>query len=1090
MFTPGNILTIGICLLLVILFRQMDKSNRSIEKVKKFGDKLKNDLDIFIKERTAQLNDASVGLEVQQTKAVAAVRRLDSIREELSTKEEALLERTQAVNGIEKRIAEYDHTLKQLMDMTRQAEINLERIASESNFTDMIGKQLSGAQKQLDDLTAGIPALREQFAQDNRADLASAQSHLFDQVHTSVSALEHRVETIQHTSGKILETATEKLQELLKKAFTEASRRADILEDAAFAKLKEQAQERLTRYKETIEEKTAALHDSAKEKISDTQHLLKAFKSEWQTEARDFLEATRSEIAALDETSRLRLDDISGRLEGVDRLTAQKAGEIDAALKAFEKKLTDQAQTLDGRLEQEIKRSAALIAESTAAIHDDVETEFAAYKKDVDYRLGALRILIDDTDRLEDQLRAAMAETESRVKADFSVFTDEQTAGTDAFAGEISERSAVLVSRMESLEAGLNELKSKAYANVSEKLKMFEDDFFADLAKRSDSVNTALTAWKQNVDERLETLTSDSESGRKDLETAYTLEMKARLQAIAEQFRENTARVEEQMQEVEGELRGRITSSDHSLQTFMEQIKVEFAEIRGRAESSLQNELATHALSIQETMRKQERDLDTHIKALNGTVDSVRNDSLSVIDAIKADFAAWKNRSDLQYKEASEALVAKLSNLDSTTAEAIAGMETLYRTEYKSFIEKASADRVALQHQLEVLGARMTQSAEDFESRSGRLLSDLSRSAETLTSEHAQRLRELSSETEQTVRTLKGTVQDVRDKLEAGHAKLAEKIQNDTTALSHNLDEVDRRQKAFVAQTRVFDRADELKKGLEGDIDRLKDEIGRLDVYRETMNTLEQQYGKIRKLEDETSQKLSRFIAEKKRIDILEADFTKLLGLSDSIDRKISELTLTNDDLQQYQVQIRRFEDSISEVNTRYERLDKKAAVLDQTVTGVDKAFEELKTLEGALKSYRENAAGLPEQLSQIRSTMDLLMENRERTAPLVEKLSSLDLVLEDVEKRVEKMQTAREWLARTETRLEEISKQSQDQLKLMGDLLKEESPARKTKGAPPIGIRENVVKLAHQGWKVDEIARALHLSRGEVELILELPQK
>jgi DNA-binding NarL/FixJ family response regulator len=87
-------------------------------------------------------------------------------------------------------------------------------------------------------------------------------------------------------------------------------------------------------------------------------------------------------------------------------------------------------------------------------------------------------------------------------------------------------------------------------------------------------------------------------------------------------------------------------------------------------------------------------------------------------------------------------------------------------------------------------------------------------------------------------------------------------------------------------------------------------------------------------------------------------------------------------------------------------------------------------------------------------------------------------------------MQTAREWLARTETRLEEISKQSQDQLKLLGDLLKQDSAAKKTRGAPPIGIRENVVKLAHQGWKVDEIARALHLSRGEVELILELPQK
>lgn len=35
-------------------------------------------------------------------------------------------------------------------------------------------------------------------------------------------------------------------------------------------------------------------------------------------------------------------------------------------------------------------------------------------------------------------------------------------------------------------------------------------------------------------------------------------------------------------------------------------------------------------------------------------------------------------------------------------------------------------------------------------------------------------------------------------------------------------------------------------------------------------------------------------------------------------------------------------------------------------------------------------------------------------------------------------MQKAREWLARTETRLEEVSKQAQEQVKLLGSILKE----------------------------------------------------
>jgi hypothetical protein len=100
---------------------------------------------------------------------------------------------------------------------------------------------------------------------------------------------------------------------------------------------------------------------------------------------------------------------------------------------------------------------------------------------------------------------------------------------------------------------------------------------------------------------------------------------------------------------------------------------------------------------------------------------------------------------------------------------------------------------------------------------------------------------------------------------------------------------------------------------------------------------------------------------------------------------------------------------------------------------------------------------------------------------------------LSDIEKRMDVMQKAREWLARTETRLEEVTKQAQEQVKIMGTLLKAEGAKGTTKdrgGAPPIGVRETVVKLAHQGWSIDEISRAVKLSKGEVELILEISPK
>ncbi|HPC70486.1 MAG TPA: hypothetical protein PLB48_01655, partial [Treponema sp.] len=116
----------------------------------------------------------------------------------------------------------------------------------------------------------------------------------------------------------------------------------------------------------------------------------------------------------------------------------------------------------------------------------------------------------------------------------------------------------------------------------------------------------------------------------------------------------------------------------------------------------------------------------------------------------------------------------------------------------------------------------------------------------------------------------------------------------------------------------------------------------------------------------------------------------------------------------------------------------------------------------------------------------------RDRALEAAEKIADVEHFMAELEGRIEQMQKAREWLARTETRLEELNKQAQEQVKIMGTLLKEEGKkgAARDKGAPPIGVRETVVKLAHQGWTVDEIARTVKLSRGEVELILEISPK
>jgi hypothetical protein len=113
------------------------------------------------------------------------------------------------------------------------------------------------------------------------------------------------------------------------------------------------------------------------------------------------------------------------------------------------------------------------------------------------------------------------------------------------------------------------------------------------------------------------------------------------------------------------------------------------------------------------------------------------------------------------------------------------------------------------------------------------------------------------------------------------------------------------------------------------------------------------------------------------------------------------------------------------------------------------------------------------------------------------------------LKKRIAEMNVAREWLARTETDLQALDKDAQNMLRMTSSLIERESArasgrsqdsvrsqasgrskASGGKGAPPPRDRDNIIKLRRQGWTVEEIANALDMAKGEVELVLELSPK
>ncbi|MBO6100467.1 MAG: hypothetical protein J6P07_03935, partial [Spirochaetaceae bacterium] len=282
----------------------------------------------------------------------------------------------------------------------------------------------------------------------------------------------------------------------------------------------------------------------------------------------------------------------------------------------------------------------------------------------------------------------------------------------------------------------------------------------------------------------------------------------------------------------------------------------------------------------------------------------------------------------------------------------------------------------------------MERSVAGFDTRANEMMAEFKKSYEGMLEETAQKIREQNMEADQKMRDLKAQAQEIRDQTEATQEKMRLKMQTDANAINLTMDDVDKRLKGFVQQTQLFDKADELKNDLESKLEALKTEITRVESFRQVANDLEQEFLKIRRMEDEVSQKLNKFGAEKKRIEVIEGDFNTLLTMSTNMEQKIAELRNSNDDLQELQLEIRRYQDSVTDIAGRYDRLEKKNDVLEQTMASIDRSFENLQQIEKRIAACDLEAKKLPEQVADIKKSVDKLLDGNTRVNEAVERLA------------------------------------------------------------------------------------------------------
>jgi len=1107
-FSIGNIITLLVVLIILALYRQFDKNNRSLEKLKRYSDKIKEELDIYVDEKTVEVKNFAIDLEVHHKTGKEILSRIQSLEEQLDSKAGHVDKIYEKING-------YDKVLNELNTMTLKVQENLNRLHEESEFVDKVGKRVKDAGLSVRQLEKSLTEIKKDFSKQNLKDLQTIRALVAKDTKEYISKL-HK--TIEKSSIRIKELEAEvskfesRKDEMVREAvntmrgnFDEQIYKAEQAGEQLESSFREHIDGALNEkvhqtesLKEEMDSLLTGLSSQMNEKSDLLNRMLEDFTRNVNSIESDYTKSLQNTAARgrklEDEAFDTLKEDINTRIGTERKEFSKQLEEVRNSLyedfSQFQNTFSSYMQSTDTKYKTNITDFNDL-EQKLRTKFLNMEKSVSEYEEEITYRFSRIEEIGSDLDDLDKNLRSAMDRTALRIEEEFSAYEKDLEGQREGYKQKFNSEMEDITLSLSSLEKELNDLKTRAYENVSEKLKIFEDDFFTNLQTRNIKMEEKFLEWKKNMEQSLTDLAAQTTNDLELTRKKNNEELQQKFQEFRSKIFDQHDKFEEQVSSFQMSIEDRLKESDSSIVTVTNEIKNDILQVKESSTALFTREFTDYKISVTDELTKSSREVDNKLKNLEELLEGRNKEILTTLETTQSDVTVWQTKVLHQFQEAETELQTHYGDLRSEVFDNITQIKSDFESQRDDLIISTQEERARLKNELKEIGNGVVNLEGDLRKRIEEAFENFNREYEGFYLEIQKKNREMQSELEKRIKEFRTISQDTKEKSEQLQNKLFGKIEENYKVLSVNLQEIDKRQKNFISQTKIFTRADSLKVSLQESIEDLKNELTRVEAQENGIREAERKFVFIKKLGDEVSSKMNRFMAEKRRIEEMEGDFKKLINISQAVDQKLLQVTGAHDDLQSIHIKIKHIEELEKETEARYDRLEKKNQVIDATTESIDKNFQFLEELEGQVRSLKNVVTSIPDQIHEISNKIEPLSKNKKKADDAIEKLKNLDTLLGDIEKRTENMQKAREWLAKTETRLEEVNKQAQTQVKLLGTLLKEGGKSGpSSKGAPSMGTREVVTRLAHQGWSVKEIASTTKLSRGEVELILELIPK
>lgn len=302
--------------------------------------------------------------------------------------------------------------------------------------------------------------------------------------------------------------------------------------------------------------------------------------------------------------------------------------------------------------------------------------------------------------------------------------------------------------------------------------------------------------------------------------------------------------------------------------------------------------------------------------------------------------------------------------------------------------------------------------------------------------------------------------------------------------------------KRFEKSTGIFEKFDYMKEKLNDELTILKNSLSEIKQEKGNILEIEKRMILINATIKESDQKINQFLNDKKKIDNLTSMISTLKTQADSAEEKIASIESARILINGLDSKINNIEVKLRGLEDIYKDASDKEVEIKRSIESVN----DIKNRSLELSKYLEVINKKYDDLEFKRTTYEKTFKNFEKDAGFIiksegkindvlDKFNQMDGLVEDIEQRTDSINKIREWLVKAETQIVNLNNETDKRIKLLESLFDRSPESKVVKNSlkDDTSKKDAVMKLKNHGWTIDDIAKNLNLSIGEVEFILDL---